>query len=382
MFWIKRTVLLITIIFLCVPLVLKIFKPITPRPLYGYYEPLKRPVISFGNIISKNFQDMVGPFSERTIPLRPVFVRLYNQIDFSFFGVPHAQQLVVGKHNYLFEEPYIKAYLGRDFFGKEKIDARVWQFKELQERLWKEKNILMLVIFAPDKGSFYPEYIPDRFLKSGKDTTNYQWYKQGLEKTGVNFIDFNQWYLEIKDTSGFILYPKTGIHWSSYGAYLAMDSLIHYLNNKLEITLPEPVLDKLEFTNIAREKDDDMNQALNLIWNIPHPALAYPHFYYRKTNTEKKLSALFIGDSFYFCWSKPGYIKNIFSNEEFWYYDHNVYIDGIKQKNIVSDLDLGQSIDRQNVIIFIQTNAGYGNAGYGFVDRALKLLTEKSNTGK
>lgn len=71
MFWIKRTVLLITIIFLCVPLVLKIFKPITPRPLYGYYEPLKRPVISFGNIISKNFQDMVGPFSERTIPLDP-----------------------------------------------------------------------------------------------------------------------------------------------------------------------------------------------------------------------------------------------------------------------------------------------------------------------
>ena len=379
---VKKNVFLVLVILLCLPLVQDNVSLFSSKSLDGYQPSITKPSFSIGGFLNQAFQDSLNPFLESRIPFRPDLVRLHNQIDFSLFGVPHAHKIIVGKNNYLFEEPYIKAYLGHDFFGRQKIDARISQFKELQELLWNEKKILMLVVFAPDKGSFYSEKIPERYLKSKKDTTNYQWYKQGLEKTGVNFIDFNAWFLKIKDTSRYVLYPKTGIHWSTYGAYLAMDSLIHYLSRKLEITLPEPVLEKLESTSIAREKDDDMAQALNLIWNIPHPALAYPHILYWKTNTEKKPSALFIGDSFYFCWSGSGYIKNIFSNEEFWYYDHDVYIDGIKQKNIVNNLDLKQSIDRQNAIVFIQTNAGYGNAGYGFVDKALALLKDKTKDVK
>ena len=378
----KKTGFLIIIILLCFPVFQEIFKPISSKPLNGYFEAVKRPLISVGNVFNGNFRDEMNIYSENSIPFRPDLVRLYNQIDFSAFGIPHAAKIVVGKGNYLFEESYIKAYLGNDYIGNQKIEARVRQFKELQDLLWDKKKIHLLVIFAPDKGSFYPEYIPERYLKSGQDTTNYKWYKQELEKAGINFIDFNYWFLKMKDTSRFLLYPKTGIHWSSYGAFLAMDSLVHYFKNRFEISMPEPVLDSLEISNVSRDWDADINQALNLIWNIPHPSLAYPHFHYKKPGNEQKPAALFIGDSFYFCWSEARFIKNSFRNEEFWYYDHDVYIDRIKQKVTVSNLNFEQTLDRQNVIVFLQTNAGYGNAGYWFVDRALALLNDQTKGGK
>lgn len=355
---------------------------ISSKPLGGYFEPVNPPVLSYKTFMDNSFQQGIDLYCENTIPFRPDLVRLYNQIDFTAFNLPHAKKIVVGKQQYLYEEPYIKAYLGKDFIGKERIDARVRQFRELQDLLWREKHILMIVIFTPDKGSFYPEYIPGRYLKSGRDTTNYQLYKQGLETAGVNFIDFNQWFLQIKDTSRYLLYPKTGIHWSAYGAYLCMDSLIRFIDKKQDLAIPAPVLDSIQISPEAISWDEDIYMALNLIWNIPHPPLAYPKYHYRQSEEQSKPSALFVGDSFYFCWSDAGYIQNSFRNEEFWYYDHDVYINRIKQDSIVEDLNLEQSLNRQNILIFIQTNAGYGNAGYGFVDRALKLLTEKSNTGK
>lgn len=382
MITVKKICFSILVFLLCLPAVQDNFSLFSSNSLDGYQPSEIMPVFTTRGFFDCSFQDSLTPYIESRIPFKSDLVRLFNQIDFSLFGVPHAHKIIVGKNNYLFEEPYIKAYLGHDFFGRQKIEARVSQFKELQELLWNEKKILMLVIFAPDKGSFYSEKIPDRYLKARRDTTNYQWYKQGLEKAGVNFIDFNAWFLKIKDTSRFMLYPKTGIHWSSYGAYLAMDSLMHYLSRKLETPMTELVLDSIENSRSARSYDKDIYMALNLIWNIPHPPLAYPHFHYRETNTEKKPSALFIGDSFYFCWSEPGYIKNIFSNEEFWYYDHDVYLNGIKQKEMVSDLNLQASIDRQKVIVFIQTNAGYGNAGYWFVDRVLALMRDTTQEVK
>jgi hypothetical protein len=84
-------------------------------------------------------------------------VRLYNQLDFSLFSVSHARQIVVGKPDYLFEQSYIEAHLGRDFIGKEPIEGRVNQIRRLQDLPWKRNGTLLMVVFPQDKESFYPE---------------------------------------------------------------------------------------------------------------------------------------------------------------------------------------------------------------------------------
>jgi hypothetical protein len=53
-----------------------------------------------------------------------------------------------------------------------------------------------------------------------------------------------------------------------------------------------------------------------------------------------------------------------------WYYDKEVYpMQRIKPMN-TAQIDLDQAISRQDVVILMETNAGYGNLGFGFVDRA------------
>jgi hypothetical protein len=323
---------------------------------------------------SGKYQEQQAKYIEENIGMRNILVRTYNQVDFSLFSVPHATKVVVGKDNYLYGSHYIYSYLGQDFIGKKFIDENTRKIRTLQDLLWETRKIRLLVIFAPEKGSFYPEYIPDYLLKKKKEITNYQYSIKKCEENGVNFIDFNRWFRMIKDTSKNVLYSKTGIHWSVYGAVIAADSMRNYLSAKFGLPMPEIVRDGLEKTNVARSTDDDINQTLNLICDIPQPELSYLKYHFTDIPGEKKPGALFIGDSFYWTIYNAGMIENLFWNSEFWYYDKEVYPESNTEATSTFKIDIRKAITRQNIIILLQTNAAYGNIGYGFVDQALAEL--------
>jgi hypothetical protein len=295
-------------------------------------------------------------------------------VDYSLFSIPHAGKIVLGKNGYLFGDEYITSWLGNNFPSTKSCDDKVRLLRNLQDRLWNEKKILLVVIFTPDKATFYPEYIPDRYLKQKKARTNYSYYAAKCAEAGINMIDFNRYFLLAKDTSRYPLYPKTGIHWTSYGAVLAADSLLGYLHAKLKVPVPTMAIDGIETSTEARDVDDDIAHTMNLIWNIPHPVYAYPKYHFIFDTTQKKPAALFIGDSFYWNWYNPGIIHNMFSNEEFWYYDQDVYPESKTTPTSVSGIDVEAAINRQNVIVLMQVNGAYGNIGYGFSDLAVSAL--------
>jgi hypothetical protein len=298
---------------------------------------------------------------------------LFNQVDFTFFSIPHAARIIVGKNNYLQADSHIEAYLGTDFIGKKYIDDKVSRLKYLQDYFLEKKGVTLLVILAPGKGFYFPEHIPDRYLKLKKNITNNGYYVSQMKKAGINLIDFNQWLVNLKDTSRNILYPKTGIHWSCYGAWLCADSLTRYLEARLDRALPHLVLDSVVHEPVARRKDNDMDRVLNLMWTIPVPEMSYPVFHHEYRSSLPKPSALFISDSFYWYWHDNGIIKNTFSQEEMWYYDKEVYPLQLIRPTNTAQIGLDQAIGRQDVVILMQTNAGYGNIGYGFVDRAYEF---------
>jgi hypothetical protein len=117
-----------------------------------------------------------------------------------------------------------------------------------------------------------------------------------------------------------------------------------------------------------------MEEGLNLIREISLPAMAYPHVAFHKKRQTVYPAALFIGDSFYFMWSEGGYISNSFANRDFWYYDYDVYVGRYDTGKKTQTLNLQEELAGKKVIIFLQTNAGYGNVGYGFVDKLLNSL--------
>jgi len=320
------------------------------------------------------YQSAFSNHISNTVGFRSDLVRIFNQLDFSLFGIPHANKIVVGNNDYLIAQQYIEASLGYDFAGKSAIDRTVELMKALQDKLEQTAGIRFLVLFVPDKGTFYPEIIPQRYLKKKQPLTNYAYYVERCKAAGVNIIDYNAWFLQMKDTSKYILYPKTGIHWSTYGSTLAVDSLMKYLRIKFGMNIPRLVIDSITVSRTAKYEDDDIGRTLNLIRPVSYPPLAYPAFHFVADTSKPKPRALFVGDSFYWQLYYPGFIANMFSNTEFWYYNKDVYPETFSAPRSTDQLNYLQDVLSQNLVVLIQTNAGYGNVGYGFVQQAWQGL--------
>jgi hypothetical protein len=375
MSWFKNALLLLLLGLLTFGAFQKRYGIVRSKPLHGYFSSTPKPAFSCSTWFTGAYQNQYRISLEDSVGFKSDFVRLYNQIDFSLFSIAHANKLVVGKEGYLFaKETYIDGYTGIDFAGKSVIDHKIVSLKFLQDYLWKEKGILVLVVFAPGKGFYYPEFIPDRYLKRRNDLTNYGYSLQRCKEEGINHIDFNQWLISMKDTSRHVLYPKTGIHWSNYGAWLCADSLHNYIETRLNRKIPRMVPDSLEIVKEARGEDNDMERTMNLIWPIDQPAFTYPAFHFRYDSVQPKPSGLVVGDSFYWYWYYSGIIENTFSNKEFWYYNNEIYPEQFTTPKNVGQIDYVEAILRQNVIILLQTNGGYGALGYGWIDLAYDHL--------
>ena len=210
----KKYLFRMLMVLLFVPWIQASFKLVKVKDLKGAVEKTYNPVLNDRNWFEGRFQNQKEHYLNNEFGFRPSFVRLHNQIDFYLFDKLHANSVIRGKENYLYEYNYIKTYYGLDFIGADSIQNRMKQIKVIQDSL-QARNKLFLLVFAASKGQFYPEYFPDSSIRD-KKTTNYEMHIKYAAETGVNFIDFNSWILSMKNNAPYPLYTKYGIHWSYY----------------------------------------------------------------------------------------------------------------------------------------------------------------------
>ncbi|MBE0646562.1 MAG: hypothetical protein IH596_02140 [Bacteroidales bacterium] len=371
--YVKGTFLVVILLLLVSPVIQQVSSVFSTSLLHGYFEMHAYPPVSLQRWHTGQYQTECELAMKDHTGFRSDLVRLYNQVDFSLFAIPHAEKIIIGKGGYLMASQYIDAWLGLDFKGRPYIREKVRKFVQLQDLLWQNEQKLLILVFPPDKGTFYSEYIPDRYLKKIREETNYRAYVEELSGTGANFIDFNSYFMQLKEKSPYILYPKTGIHWSNFGALLAADSLTHYIESSLGTHLPAIMIDSVVETTELRDPDGDIENTLNLIWKISHPTMAYPAFHFDTTG-KKRINALIVGDSFYWNWYNSGFIKNTFGNEDFWYYNRDAYPQHFTSPTSIWDIDRKEAITRADVIVILLVNAGYGNIGYGFLEELASYL--------
>ena len=176
-------------------------------PLKGAIVKVEKPGFSANNWFSESYKMKMEKYLNQIFGIRNFFVRLNNQLQYSFFNKAQAKGVIVGKEDYLYEESYIDAYYARDFLGKEIITDQIGKLKIIQDSL-SLKGVDLILVFAPGKASFYPEYIPDRY-DTIRGITNHEYYTEQANSAGINHIDFSSWFISLKDTSANCLYPKT-----------------------------------------------------------------------------------------------------------------------------------------------------------------------------
>lgn len=367
---IRKALLFLILALLILPIFQAKFNIVKLSPLKGAITEPEKNYFSVNEWFSGNYQEQKEKYLNETFGFRSFFIRVNNQIAFSLFNKARANGVIVGKKNYLFEENYIKAYYGTDYIGYDSVMHRTERLKFIQDTLTKlNKNIIL--VFAAGKGSFYPEYFPEKY-KTEKKKTNYETHIELAQQLGLSYIDFNNYFLENKNKSQYPLYPQYGIHWSYYGMGLAADSIIRYIENTRNIDMPNLYWDQIEIAQ-PKESDYDIADGMNILRKLKSFNMAYPNIQFQSDSGKTKPSVLVVADSYYWGMFNFG-ISNAFSNSHFWFYNKQIYPDSFNSPIETSQIDLKEQIANHDVIIIMATEATLPDFGWGFIENTYNIF--------
>jgi hypothetical protein len=342
------------------------------EPLNGYYLKAEENKFTWKNWFSGSYQEVKDKYLNDHFGFRNYFIRINHQLRFSLFNKIKTAWVTVGKENYLYEFQYIKAYYGADFIGHDSIEKRMFQTRFLQDTLNRlEKKLI--IILAPGKGSFYPQYIPDKpqyvpeeFLQ-GIHPTNIEVYRQYIEKYQINCIDFHQYFIDNKNDFVYPLFPQYGIHWSIYTSCLAADSIVRYIEKTNNITIPHIYWDKINMRQPIY-RDRDIADAMNLLFSPRTFDMAYPELKFESDSGKTKPSLLVVADSYYGTIFDLG-LDDVFSNHHWWYYNEVIYPESHDDYwLLVNDINYHQEMLNYDIIMILSTDANLPNLGWGFIE--------------
>jgi len=340
------------------------------KPLDGYYITAEAPKFSWKDWFSGSYQEAKDKHLTDHFGFRSFFIRINHQLRFSFFNKAKTAWVTVGKENYLYEENYIKAFYGDDFIGQDSIEQRMYKLALLQDTLSK-LNKKLIVVLAPGKGSFYPEYIPEHYHKE-IEITNIEVYRQFIEKWNINNLDFHRYFIENKEKSPYPLYPQYGIHWSIYGLCLAADSIVRYVEKVNHIEMPHIYWEKINVTQPKRD-DIDISKAMNLLFSPKSFEMGYPEIKFQSDEGKSKPSLVVIADSFYWGIYSTGW-SSLFSNDQFWYYYKEIYTSNPDAPKTTDEMNLREEIMKNDIFIILSTDANLPNLGWGFIESAYHVF--------
>ena len=375
---IKKIIFVFIVISVSIPLLQQVITFAHVKPLKGAVEKHDQPAFNIQNWFNGIFQSNEEKFINNNFGFRSSFVRLHNQLDYWLFSKVNANNVIIGQDGYLYELSYINEYLGRKFVGKKSINKSISDLKILSDSL-AARDIDIVVLLAAGKASFFPEYFPDSLATISKTISNYDYFSYALDSANILNIDFNRWFVNMKDTSQYALFTKGGIHWSKYGEYLVADSIIKYVENLKGVKLPKLKLEKIETSFLPRNRDNDIGEGMNLIFPHSTYKMAYPKIKFDKSNINNHTKAMFVADSYYWELFNEGLSRDVFNNGQFWYYNKKIYSaqTGWYGK-LINEIDIRAEVEKNDVVFILQTEATLDRFGFGFIEKQIEIYGQQN----
>ena len=353
------------------------------KKLNGVEIPAPMPNLTFQKYSDGSFQDSTEAYLKQNFGFRQPLIRLYNQYFWDFYHTSKSNQyiLTLGKDGWLYEPWAVDDYYQVQFLQHAPdADKMTQELAEEAKRIYQLQHILepygchLFVCIVPSKDMIYPEHLPDQpvsNLTSDKKMSARYFCAEEYERLGVNCLNLEQYFLRVKDTADFMLFPQTGTHWSKYGALFAADTLIRYMEHLGDINMKNLVIGPRTLQD-AQEADTDLEGLLNLIRPLPKP-----QYYYATTTTDKDSTAvmpnmLVIGDSFWWNIAYQIPVQEIFSKYPYWYYNNTIYYDPIYHS--VSEINLTNELLSSDFIVLFYCTTQLYKLNNGFTKKALLSL--------
>lgn len=373
---IQKILFALLMVFFILPGTQMVINYLPEKPLNGVYIEQKLPKWDQEQWFSFGYQQKLDKYLDQNFGFRPYFIRLFNQVEYTLFKRSHGEGIVIGEDNYLYESWYIIAYTGR-WVDKKNADSKIQKLSGIKDYL-EQYDTRLLVVLAPGKGHYYPDFFPDRYKRTPA-LTYYDYYRDIISKTDIPCVDFNSLFMQLKDTISYPLFPQTGTHWSDYGATLASDSLLYFIEDLLHKEMTHFNYDSIEVTDDPRNTDDDLEKTLNLLCKTSEVTLAYPVLSADTTsNLPPKPSAVVIADS-YFWQLFNGPFNWSFSNLKYWYYFSSIYPDSYRERITTSEIDILEQVKSTDLLMILVSPANLKRFDFGFINKVDSLIQEEKS---
>ena len=278
----ERILMMLIIIFFALPLPLTFLAHLGPLKkslrmghLKGVLPRTDYTPFSWPALFNAQYQASVAGFFDNEFFGRPGLIQLTDEFYYRLFKIsPMKSTLVmVGKKGTLFEGLYWDEYVTARR-RKEELEPLVRNIRQMQD-LCHARGIGFALVITPSKASIYPGLLPAGWERSYDPRPRaYEEFLPLLREQGIHFVDGHTIAVAARDSSSVPIFPKGGIHWGAFTAFLTTNALIAELQSQGQ-PLQAMHYNDYQVLNNPSEQDADILQLMNLMFPWHYPVVEF-----------------------------------------------------------------------------------------------------------
>ncbi|MDR3616043.1 MAG: hypothetical protein P4L53_20970 [Candidatus Obscuribacterales bacterium] len=179
---------------------------------------------------SRTFAAGFEKFYRDRFAFRLPITTLCNLTAFKIFHTSGTKLVAIGKHNWLYytQEGTFDSEINKGPFSEEKLALWSRMF-QTRQKILAEHHIPYVLIVVPEKGSIYPEYLPQGWFRRSGITRIEQLQDELKAHTKVDFVNALS-ILSSNKSPEHLLYHTNDTHWNSYGAFFVGQDILKHLS--------------------------------------------------------------------------------------------------------------------------------------------------------
>jgi alginate O-acetyltransferase complex protein AlgJ len=327
-------------------------------------------VFSWSQIRDGTFQKAVVSRITDAIPIRPLLIRLNNEVRYHLFGELTAPQVVRGANGQLIERSYLNDYCNRTQGMGVTLAADILpKLRDIQSYYENHGGVFVYLI-SPSKAAHLPEYFIDRVPCPSTLAARAQLvpdYVGALRKAGIHVVDAATLIHSVKGNYSFDLFPRGGVHWNDVGGALTVSAVVSEINHLAGREMIPPFKFTYEMSSALSGADRELVDLLNVFFpplGYRTPKVSFQPSIPCEESPARQLNVAMVGSSFGHLPSRILIEANCLDRLQFYYYAFLGRFGGIPfhemQRNLV-DADFSRVRDAK--VMILEENES-------FIDRA------------
>jgi hypothetical protein len=329
-------------------------------------------ILSWSSLRDGSLQKAVSSRVTDAMPVRPLLIRINNEIRFELFGELTAPHVVRGANGHLIERSYLEEYCARTEGMGAKFAADVLpKLRDIQDYYRAHGGIFVYVV-TPSKVAHLPEYFVDRVpCPSTPDARTHlvSEYIGMLKQGGINVVDTASLIHSLKGSYEVDLFPQGGVHWNDIGGARAVSAIVEEINRQAGHEIVPPFRFSYTLSGVTAGADRELVDLLNVFF----PPLGYqtPKVQFSPSascadHPARQLDVAMVGSSFSHLPARIMIEANCLSALQLYYYAKLGRFGGTPYRELqrnLSDADLNALRDVK-VMILEENESFVARAGY------------------